>query len=173
MVHLDSDLLGILLALLTFIVPAVTSAIEAKKKKARQQQEAVQDEQVVPEADASEELEEMFNILLGKQKEEWEQEPDDVWAPEVAKVDQVPEVAEIVQHQQHQQQSTEEPEEKVTFTEGTSAVAKAYQPSVEPAAGIEPEDTGHAEMSLKEKFRSNPKDALVMGEILKPKFKEY
>ena len=54
MVHLDSDLLGILLALLTFIVPVITSFKEAKKKKARQQQEAVQDEQVAPESDASE-----------------------------------------------------------------------------------------------------------------------
>ena len=170
MVHLDSDLLGILLALLTFIVPVITSFKEAKKKKARQQQEAVQDEQVVPEADASEELEEMFNILLGKQKEELEQDPDDVWVPEVAEVVQEPEVAEVVELQRP---AAAELEKNEPFTEGTSAVAQAYKPSVEPVAEMEPEAEGKAVPSIKDKLRNNPKDAVIMGEILKPKFKEY
>ena len=100
MVHLDSDLLGILLALLTFVVPVITSFKEAKKKKARQQQEIEPDEHVAEESD---DLEEMFNVLLGKQKEELEQEPDDAWVQEVAEVVQEPEVAEVVQHRQHQQ----------------------------------------------------------------------
>ena len=170
MVHLDSDLLGILLALLTFVVPVITSIKEAKKKKARQQQEAVQDEQVVPEADASEELEEMFNILLGKQKEELEQESDDTWVQEVAEVVQEPEVAEVVELQRP---AAAELEKKEPFTEGTSAVAQAYQPSVEPVAEMEPEAEGKAVPSIKDKLRKNPKDAVIMGEILKPKFKEY
>jgi hypothetical protein len=170
MVHLDSDLLGILLALLTFVVPVITSIKEAKKKKARQQQEAVQDEQVAPESDASEELEEMFNVLLGKQKEELEQDPDDAWAPEVAEVVQEPEVAEVVELQRP---AAAELEKKEPFTEGTSAVAQAYQPSVEPVAEMEPEAEGKAVPSIKDKFRNNPKDAVIMGEILKPKFKEY
>ena len=167
MVHLDSDLLGILLALLTFIVPVITSFKEAKKKKARQQQEIVPEEPVAEEPD---DLEEMFNVLLGKQKEECEQEPDDVWAPEVAEVVQEPEVAEVVELQRP---AVAELEKKEPFTEGTSAVAQAYKPSVEPVAEMGPEAEGKAVPSIKDKFRSNPKDALVMGEILKPKFKEY
>ena len=170
MVHLDSDLLGILLALLTFVVPVITSIKEAKKKKARQQQEAVQDEQVAPESDASEELEEMFNVLLGKQKEELEQEPDDTWVQEVAEVVQEPEVAEVVELQRP---AAAELEKKEPFTEGTSAVAQAYQPSVEPVAEMESEAEGKAVPSIKDKLRNNPKDAVIMGEILKPKFKEY
>jgi hypothetical protein len=170
MVHLDSDLLGILLALLTFVVPVITSIKEAKKKKARQQQEAVQDEQVAPESDASEELEEMFNVLLGKQKEELEQDPDDTLAQEVAEVVQEPEVAEVVELQRP---AAAELEKKEPFTEGTSAVAQAYQPSVEPVAEMGPEAEGKAVPSIKDKFRNNPKDAVIMGEILKPKFKEY
>lgn len=170
MVHLDSDLLGILLALLTFVVPVITSIKEAKKKKARQQQEAVQDEQVAPESDASEELEEMFNVLLGKQKEELEQEPDDTWVQEVAEVVQEPEVAEVVELQRP---AASELEKNEPFTEGTSAVARAYQPSVEPVAEMEPEAEGKAVPSIKDKLRNNPKDAVIMGEILKPKFKEY
>lgn len=167
MVHLDSDLLGILLALLTFIVPVITSFKEAKKKKARQQQEIVPDEHIAEESD---DLEEMFNVLLGKQKEECEQEPDDVWAPEVAEVVQEPEVADIVELQRP---AAAELEKKEPFTEGTSAVAQAYQPSVEPVAEMEPEAEGKAVPSIKDKFRNNPKDAVIMGEILKPKFKEY
>ena len=167
MVHLDSDLLGILLALLTFIVPVITSFKEAKKKKARQQQEIVPDEHIAEESD---DLEEMFNVLLGKQKEECEQEPDDVWAPDVAEVVQEPEVAEVVELQRP---AAAELEKKEPFTEGTSAVAQAYQPSVEPVAEMEPEAEGKAVPSIKDKFRNNPKDAVIMGEILKPKFKEY
>ena len=167
MVHLDSDLLGILLALLTFIVPVITSFKEAKKKKARQQQELVPDEHIAEESD---DLEEMFNVLLGKQKEECEQEPDDVWAPDVAEVVQEPEVAEVVELQRP---AAAELEKKEPFTEGTSAVAQAYQPSVEPVAEMEPEAEGKAVPSIKDKFRNNPKDAVIMGEILKPKFKEY
>ena len=167
MVHLDSDLLGILLALLTFVVPVITSIKEAKKKKARQQQEIVQDE---PVAEESDDLEEMFNVLLGKQKEELEQEPDDTWVQEVAEVVQEPEVADVVELQRP---AAAELEKNEPFTEGTSAVAQAYQPSVEPVAEMGPEAEGKAVPSIKDKFRSNPKDALVMGEILKPKFKEY
>ena len=167
MVHLDSDLLGILLALLTFIVPVITSFKEAKKKKARQQQEIVPEEPVAEEPD---DLEEMFNVLLGKQKEECEQEPDDVWAPDVAEVVQEPEVAEVVELQRP---AAAELEKKEPFTEGTSAVAQAYKPSVEPVAEMEPEAEGKAVPSIKDKFRNNPKDAVIMGEILKPKFKEY
>ena len=167
MVHLDSDLLGILLALLTFIVPVITSFKEAKKKKARQQQEIVPDEHIAEESD---DLEEMFNVLLGKQKEECEQEPDDVWAPDVAEVVQEPEVAEVVELQRP---AAAELEKKEPFTEGTSAVAQAYKPSVEPVAEMEPEAEGKAVPSIKDKFRNNPKDAVIMGEILKPKFKEY
>ena len=167
MVHLDSDLLGILLALLTFVVPVITSIKEAKKKKARQQQEIVQDE---PVAEESDDLEEMFNVLLGKQKEELEQESDDTWVQEVAEVVQEPEVAEVVELQRP---AVAELEKKEPFTEGTSAVAQAYKPSVEPVAEMEPEAEGKAVPSIKDKFRNNPKDAVIMGEILKPKFKEY
>jgi hypothetical protein len=167
MVHLDSDLLGILLALLTFVVPVITGFKEAKKKKARQQQEIEPDEHVAEESD---DLEEMFNVLLGKQKEECEQEPDDVWAPEVAEVVQEPEVADVVELQRP---AAAELGKNEPFTEGTSAVAQAYQPSVEPVAEMEPEAEGKAVPSIKDKFRNNPKDAVIMGEILKPKFKEY
>ena len=167
MVHLDSDLLGILLALLTFVVPVITSIKEAKKKKARQQQEIVPDEHIEEESD---DLEEMFNVLLGKQNEELEQEPDDAWVQDVAEVVQEPEVAEVVEHQRP---AAAELEKKEPFTEGTSAVAQAYKPSVEPVAEMEPEAEGKAVPSIKDKFRNNPKDAVIMGEILKPKFKEY
>ncbi|MBQ6573422.1 MAG: hypothetical protein IIX41_03770 [Bacteroidales bacterium] len=167
MVHLDSDLLGILLALLTFVVPVITSFKEAKKKKARQQQEIVPDEHIAEESD---DLEEMFNVLLGKQKEELEQDPDDAWVQEVAEVVQEPEVAEVVETQRP---AAAELEKNEPFTEGTSAVAQAYQPSVEPVAEMGPEAEGKAVPSIKDKFRNNPKDAVIMGEILKPKFKEY
>lgn len=166
MVHLDSDLLGILLALLTFVVPVITSIKEAKKKKVRQQ-EIEPDEHVAEESD---DLEEMFNVLLGKQKEELEQEPDDTWVQEVAEVVQEPEVAEVVEPQRP---AAAELEKKEPFTEGISAVAQAYKPSVEPVAEMEPEAEGKAVPSIKDKFRNNPKDAVIMGEILKPKFKEY
>ena len=166
MVHLDSDLLGILLALLTFVVPVITSIKEAKKKKARQQ-EIEPDEHVAEESD---DLEEMFNVLLGKQKEELEQDPDDAWVQEVAEVVQEPEVAEVVETQRP---AAAELEKNEPFTEGTSAVAQAYQPSVEPVAEMGPEAEGKAVPSIKDKFRNNPKDAVIMGEILKPKFKEY
>ena len=163
MVHLDSDLLGILLALLTFIVPVITSIKESKKKKARQQQEIGLDEQDGPVADTSDGLEEMFNILLGKQTEEILSEEDE----EVAGCADFSEVMEP------QRPAAAELEKKEAFTEGTSAVAQAYQSSVEPVSEMENEVEDKAGPTIKEKLRNNPADAVILGEILKPKFKEY
>ena len=152
MVHLDSDLLGILLALLTFIVPVITSIKESKKKKARQQQEIELDEQDGPVADTSDGLEEMFNILLGKQTEEILSEEDE----EVAGCADFSEVMEP------QRPAAAELEKK-----------EAFQSSVEPVSEMENEVEDKAGPTIKEKLRNNPADAVILGEILKPKFKEY
>lgn len=181
---MDSDLLGILLALLTFVVPAITAAFENKKKKkktgiphsvveeeypseesvpedygqdSRVEEEFVVEKQVqnhIPHK--SEELAELFNVLLGLEKKE--------------------EIEEVVESK-HEVEEKEEPvQAPAPFEEGKrvtqSPVAIQQEPSVAEAASAA--DEGGAQMQgIKEKLRKNPKEAVIFAEILNPKYKEY
>ncbi len=168
---MDSDLLGILLALLTFIVPAISAAFEKKRKK---KQQVVQDEVPVEEEEAqdsipdkSQEIEEMFNILLGLEKkmgvegdaaEDMDNELQDI---------EEEQPQDVVEEMPQGVVGEELPEEVVATEEGIVATEQ------EPSACARQDEPEQNRQSLKEKFRTNPKDAVIMSEILNPKFKEY
>lgn len=170
MYTLDSDILAILLALISFVIPAIT-AIREKKKKQGQQQEA--ENESPDELLHRQDVEELFSELLGLQ-DKVDQEQEESIAAEETVLDVVPQV----QYQECQQmlpeqeaacqevpsvQMTPEPE---PHQEGISATAVSMQQESAPAREDEAK-------SLKERIKANPKDMVIFAEILKPKFKEF
>ena len=165
----DSDILGILLALLTFVVPVISSIMEKKRKEKRKgamqqpEQQQVHEEFVQEEAEPSgaQEIEDLFNELLGLKGES-----------------QVHEMEEenLVEELEFEEFQQEEPQPQVP-------VEPLFEEKVEPVTvNVEPvqqtlfqeDENGYGEKreSLKERLRKNPKDAVIFAEILNPKFKE-
>ena len=155
---LDSDLLGILLALAAFIVPAVSGVLE-KKRKEKKKREAEMYPHAQPvypqEQDAAEseddamslneEVDELFNILMGRETAKEEEILPDSHKETHTEEIPVPMhqlVEENVEYQTEQVGAMEEPEPK--------------------------EDN-----SLKKRIKGNPKEAIILSEILSPKFKEW
>ena len=175
---LDSDLLGILLALATFIVPAVSGMLE-KKRKERKRREAELYPQAQPEnpqeedvaeseeeaPSLNEEIEELFNVLMGKETAQEEEILPDSFQesqPEEPQM-QAPREQEYVQPEPVCEQI---PEPMHSMVEEQ---VKLQTEQMEAMAQPEPRE----ENSLKKRIKGNPKEAIVLSEILTPKFKEY
>ena len=182
MYTLDSDILAILLAIISFTIPAINAAREKKKRQRAQEesdpchfQEREQQEpahtcvEESPDELRRREMEELFSGLLGlehkveelqeKSAEEiqnpvmqQEQPYEDVDAVEGTVPDVVPRMQETVV--EHHQQ------------EGIQATVCSVQEESAPA-------TEDKAKSLKERIKDNPKDMVIFAEILKPKFKEF
>ena len=161
MFTLDSDILAILLAIISFIIPAINAAREKKKKqKAREQ---VHTHTIVEESSDEprrNEMEELFSELLGLQHKEEQQEQEKP-------------VEEFPEQEQNPVQPlfTEDPKMQETAVgepcqEGIQATVNNKQQESEPAQ----EENAK---SLKERIKANPKDMVLFAEILKPKFKEF
>lgn len=175
---LDSDLLGILLALLTFILPAVSGVLEKKRKEKKRreaelyshaQPEYPQEQQTAEsEEDAhklNEEIEELFNVLMGKDAEQEDILPDSFHEP---------------QTQESWQQEPLQCEETLQYEPATEEIPVPMHQLVEEQvesqteqvqANVEPEPG--EKNSLKSRIKGNPKEAIILSEILTPKFKEY
>lgn len=145
MFTLDSDLMGILMALLTFLVPLISALVDRKRKKRKGEQP-----NPVQEPDSQQErlneLEEMFDLLIGKESNEPQIEP------------QI------------------EPVEEIKIAEeGESTIVNNISQVVGQKEVIQKEETQkeEAHKELKERLKENPKDLVIFSEILNPKFKEY
>ena len=155
MVTLDSDLMGILMALLTFLIPLISALAERKRKKRKGTvADILPDEEPVleqqdPMQERLDDLEEMFNMILGKQsQEEIECQMEPVEVVKIA--EEATDVA------------VEEEGESATVNKENQVVDKSnITPEEEPRKG------------LKERIKDNPKDMVLFSEILNPKFKEY
>lgn len=148
MVHLDSDLLGILLALLTFVVPVITSIKEGKRKEKEKQQRMKMQNEIYEQAVREMESEHLF---------ESQEEP----------------AACEMEYRELENREPEKPTVNVVFVEGTSSLPLIHEPVEEVSAPSVSDNEVQDTPSLIDKLRNNPKDAVIMGEILKPKFKEY
>ena len=169
MFTLDSDILAILLAIISFIIPAI-NAIREKKKKPKSQEQTqsdpfhfVEEEQepshtVVeesPDKSLSNEIEDLFSELLGLQHKEDQQVQEE---PE----EELPE----------QEHNPEQQEPKIQET----AVKEPYQEGIQATVTMLQENSPEPEenaKSVKERIKTNPKDMVLFAEILKPKFKEF
>lgn len=161
---LDSDILGILLALMTFVVPAISGVLE-KKRKEKKRREAELYREELPEQPCREEnedpdeaqklndeIQELFDVLTGKDASDEEIEEPVVEEVEILPHSSAPAADEL-------QPVPEEVEENVVLQTEPEAVQEA------PAA-----QEGN---SLKKRIKDNPKEAIILAEILAPKFKEY
>ena len=187
MKFLDSDLLGILLALATFIVPAVSGVLE-KKRKERKRREAELYPQAQPEnpheEDAAEseedapslneEIEELFNVLMGKETAQEEEILPDSFQESQPQEFQY---QEPVQGEDHVQWKPAKGEtDELAAEELPEPMHRMVEEQVKPQteqmeAMAQPEP--REENSLKKRIKGNPKEAIVLSEILTPKFKEY
>lgn len=168
MFTLDSDLLGLLMALLTFFIPVITSIMEKRKQKRKEEMSVLQPgredyvaeqeqegflpyeslhipQKTVPAVEEEEphhtqasELEELFNEILGI-----EGEPATV-----------------------EEAESDAPVEEMAEKELQSDVQKEIPDVIQP-------ETPQDDRGLRRRIKDNPKDMVIFAEILKPKFKEY
>ena len=182
MYTLDSDILAILLAIISFTIPAI-NAVREKRKRQRaqeqsgpyhfQQQEPQESAHNIVDESPDElrrkEMEELFSELLGlehKMEEVQEESVDEIQSPVMqqeppyADVDAVEETV-LDEVPQMQDTAGMDPQQ-----EGIQATACSVLEESTPAQ----EENAK---SLKERIRNNPKDMVLFAEILKPKFKEF
>jgi hypothetical protein len=149
MFTLDSDLLGLLMALLTFFIPVITSIMEKRKKKGkgglRIEEEFLPDEESQQSLDITEILDiqedKSFPDVFPVEKEECTPVEEEV-------IDKLPDAA--------------------PFVEGASVTEIGQEPESTVAQEKEQQEKG-----VKQRLKDNPKDMVLFAEILKPKFKEY
>ena len=149
MFTLDSDLLGLLMALLTFFIPVITSIMEKRKKKGkgelRIEEEFLPDEESLESVDIPEILDiqedKSFPDVFPVEKAECTTVEEEV-------IDKLPDAA--------------------PFVEGASVTEIGQEPESTVAEAKEQQEKG-----VKQRLKDNPKDMVLFAEILKPKFKEY
>ncbi len=157
----SSDIIGILLAVFTFVVPAISRVLDKKKKEKKNieaqfpQEELPNENPDVGKPVINEELEELFNVLMGKEEvmdephAEYEKDPEP--EPETETEKEIETALDTIQ------------EQVVPQTQNIS-----YETEVVEVPGEKNEEN-----SVKESLKRNPKEAVILSEILTPKFKEY
>jgi hypothetical protein len=149
MFTLDSDLLGLLMALLTFFIPVITSIMEKRKKKGKGELRI--EEEFLPDEESQQSLD--ITEILGIQEDKsfpdvFPVEKAECTTVEEEVIDKLPDVA--------------------PFVEGTSVTEIGQEPESTVAQEKEQQEKG-----VKQRLKDNPKDMVLFAEILKPKFKEY
>ena len=159
---LDSDILGILLALMTFVLPAISGVLEKKRKEKKRREaelyreelpEQTSGEEVPSEAQKlNDEIQELFDVLAGKNIPDGEVEEPVMEEEEILPPSSTPAADEL-------QPVPVEVEEDVVLQ--TEPVKVQAEPVVQ------------EENPIKKRIKDNPKEAIILAEILTPKFKEY
>ena len=149
MFTLDSDLLGLLMALLTFFIPVITSIMEKRKKKGKGELRI--EEEFLPDEESQQSLD--ITEILGIQEDK---SFPDVFPVEKAECTTVEE--EVI----------DKLPDAAPFVEGASVTEIGQEPESTVAEEKEQQEKG-----VKQRLKDNPKDMVLFAEILKPKFKEY
>lgn len=149
MFTLDSDLLGLLMALLTFFIPVITSIMEKRKKKGKGELRI--EEEFLPDEESQQSLD--ITEILGIQEDK---SFPDVFPVEKAECTTVEE--EVI----------DKLPDAAPFVEGASVTEIGQEPESTVAQEKEQQEKG-----VKQRLKDNPKDMVLFAEILKPKFKEY
>lgn len=149
MFTLDSDLLGLLMALLTFFIPVITSIMEKRKKKGKGELRI--EEEFLPDEESfeSDDIPEILDIQEDKSfPDAFPVEKAECTTVEEEVIDKLPDAA--------------------SFVEGASVTEIGQEPESTVAQEKEQQEKG-----VKQRLKDNPKDMVLFAEILKPKFKEY
>lgn len=167
MIKLDSDIMGIIMALLTFLIPVISAIFEKNRKKKKGSAEDVlpdeepfSDQSITKETQKGSDIEEMFNRLLGLElPEEGVETPleEDIPVHEEPEVKHEPVVA--------------PPHDDVP----DEAVPSTFQAAVAEQESKDGEISGehnNGKNSLRKRLKENPADMVLFAEIMKPKYKE-
>lgn len=195
--RLDSDLMGLLLAILTFALPAVSALFEKRRKERRRRDASAHEEPArqYPDNESPFSFQEDISSPEGPEVDAMEgisrQPEEDERTREIEELFEVllgvqkkpvadePAIQEggvpAVQEEETleqvmQEESTALPGQEEPFEEGASAVEPQLlqRPATEPEAGAPA-----AGKSLKERLKEHPEDMVLFAEIMKPKFKEF
>ena len=159
---LDSDILGILLALMTFVVPAISGILEKKRKEKKRREAELYNEELPEQTSReeepseaqrlNEEIQELFDVLAGKNIPDEEVEEPVMEEEEILPCNFTPAADEL-------QPVPVEVEENVVL-------------QTEPV-NVQAEPVAQEENPIRKRIKENPKEAIILAEILTPKFKEY
>ncbi len=163
MYRLDSDIMGLLIAIATFLLPAISAILERRKKQKRKklQEGQVEDAHQMPHDEVDQlakDIDEIFDQLLGRAGQQQDNQAD----REELQVEETEEHQEVV-------------EDKVEEILDTVPEEEAEPVAVKSAA---PEETRNGEADGKAgntvvgRLKGNPKDMVLFAEIMNPKFKE-
>lgn len=161
MKRMDSDIMGIIMALLTFLIPAISALLEKNRKKKKG--EAVQD---VQESQVENEEESPFfdlKAIFDEVTEELAQEEESAVNEEyeTAREQQVQPVLQV--------QEPEPVEYEELVEEAVPVTADILVHDVHES--VEPEGEKHKNKIL-QRLKENPADMVLFAEIMNPKYKE-
>ena len=156
---MDSDIMGIIMALLTFLIPAISALLEKNRKKKKG--EAVQDVQDSQEENEEEspffDLKAIFDEVTEELAQEEESAVNEEY--ETAREQQVQPVLQV-----------QEPVEYGELVEEAVPVTADVLVHDVPES-VEPEGEKHKNKIL-QRLKENPADMVLFAEIMNPKYKE-
>lgn len=161
MKRMDSDIMGIIMALLTFLIPAISALLEKNRKKKKG--EAVQD---VQDSLAENEEESPFFDL----KAIFDEVTEELAQEEESSVNEEYETAREQQVQPVLQVQEPEPVEYEELVEEAVPVTADVLVHDVPES-VEPEGEKHKNKIL-QRLKENPADMVLFAEIMNPKYKE-
>lgn len=161
MKRMDSDIMGIIMALLTFLIPAISALLEKNRKKKKG--EAVQD---VQDSQAENEEESPFFDL----KAIFDEVTEELAQEEESAVNEEYETAREQQVQPVLQVQEQEPMKYQELVEEAVPVT-ADVPVREVPGSVVPEGEKPKNKIL-QRLKENPADMVLFAEIMNPKYKE-
>lgn len=158
---MDSDIMGIIMALLTFLIPAISALLEKnRKKKKGEAVQDVQDSQVENEEESPFfDLKAIFDEVTEGLAQEEESAVNEEY--ETAREQQVQPVLQV--HEPEPVEYEELVEEAVPVT-ADILVHDVHE-------SVEPEGEKHKNKIL-QRLKENPADMVLFAEIMNPKYKE-
>ena len=161
MKRMDSDIMGIIMALLTFLIPAISALLEKNRKKKKG--EAVQDVQDSQEENEEEspffDLKAIFDEVMEELAQEEESAVNEEY--ETAREQQVQPVLQVQVQEPVKYQELVEEAVPVTADILVHDVPESVEPERE-----KPKN------KILQRLKENPADMVLFAEIMNPKYKE-
>lgn len=194
MFTLDLDLMGLIMVLLTFFIPVISSILDKKSKNRKKEMEELgydepsvgipvqHREDSVEEGSGWEELIRIFEQENAADEQE-ETTPDSVVLNDTVGtedtgnkivveplVEEVPEegISEVEQHIRHLSNN-----EKSFEKQQVQPVVEARQQEKTVGMQMPEKEDAPLKKGLKERLKENPADMVIFAEIMNPKFKEF
>ncbi len=174
MFKLDSEIVGLLIAIITFLLPVISKILDKKKKKKGAENvlaENTPDENASVEDASVEEdedspffsLKDVFNEVIQELSDEQQEEEPVIVTDEPEEV--------VVEHKPVMQESFLQ-----KMPVGQNGLVEEAEPATVTVIPYENEQLANGEEkpdnSVRGRLKNNPKDMVLFAEIMNPKFKE-